>query len=133
MKTENTKMTCPDCRGALERIEDGSIVQYRCRVGHLYSPMAAVAAGAVTVENTLWGAVVALEEGADMKDEVARFESKMDADSTEALKQQAQRMRSIAQNIRRDIEAFIKSNHTPHLTLSDGPKEGTTSDDNLLT
>lgn len=71
MTTEDTKLTCPDCRGALERLQDAKLLQYRCRVGHTYSAETAIAAHASTEEITLWKAVVALEEGADLWEDVA--------------------------------------------------------------
>lgn len=97
MITENTKLTCPDCRGALERTQDGKFVQYRCRVGHSYSPETAVTAHASTEENTLWAAVVALEEGADLWEEVA---GALNNDNSQRLRDQAKTKRAIASQIR---------------------------------
>jgi two-component system, chemotaxis family, protein-glutamate methylesterase/glutaminase len=105
MITENTKMTCPDCRGALERVTDGELLQYRCRVGHAYSGQSAVAAHAPTEENTLWAAVVALDEGADMCDEVA---TTLGGDTAEELRQNAKLKRELAERVRqvlRDLRA----------------------------
>ena len=54
MKTESTRFTCPDCGGAIERRQDdGGLTEYRCRVGHLYSPKSALAVHADREENTL--------------------------------------------------------------------------------
>src|SRR5690348_11228623 len=33
ISTDCTKFTCPDCGGAIERITEGGLVQYRCRIG----------------------------------------------------------------------------------------------------
>lgn len=97
MTTENTKLTCPDCRGALERTQDGKFLQYRCRVGHTYSAETAVAAHASTEENTLWAAVVALEEGADLWDDVAAI---LNNDNSQGLRAQARTKRDMASQIR---------------------------------
>lgn len=97
MITENTKLTCPDCRGALERTQDGNFLQYRCRVGHAYAAETAVAAHASTEENTLWAAVVALEEGADLWEEVAGV---LNNGNSQGLREQAKTKRSIASQIR---------------------------------
>jgi two-component system, chemotaxis family, protein-glutamate methylesterase/glutaminase len=57
-------LTCPECRGPVEKIQDGKVMELRCRVGHAYSAESFLAAHAETRERTLWAAVVALEEGA---------------------------------------------------------------------
>jgi two-component system chemotaxis response regulator CheB len=33
-------LTCPECRGPLWEQRQGTIVEYHCRVGHAYSPLA---------------------------------------------------------------------------------------------
>lgn len=63
--------TCPECRGPLWEETQGRIVEYRCRVGHSYSPLSLLQEHRDTVERTLWSAVVALEEEADMADRLA--------------------------------------------------------------
>lgn len=108
MNHENTKMTCPDCRGALERIQDGELVQYRCRVGHAYSASSAVAAHSMTEENTLWAAVVALEEGADLWDDVAAM---LPDSMGEELRKDARSKREMGEQVR----AILKELRTPHL------------------
>jgi two-component system chemotaxis response regulator CheB len=61
-----TKLTCPECRGPLSEERQGTIVEYRCRVGHAYSPMTMAAEHQSTVERTLWASVLSLEEAADI-------------------------------------------------------------------
>ncbi|HKT88472.1 MAG TPA: hypothetical protein VJQ59_08560 [Candidatus Sulfotelmatobacter sp.] len=97
MNIENTKLTCPDCRGALERIQDGKLLQYRCRVGHTYSAETAVAAHALTEENALWAGIVALEEGADLWEDVAGM---LNNENSQLLREQAKTKREIASGIR---------------------------------
>jgi two-component system, chemotaxis family, protein-glutamate methylesterase/glutaminase len=70
---ESTKLTCPDCGGVLERLVEGNLVQYRCRVGHMYSPEAALAVHSEREENTLWTAVVILLEGAELAEEISKI------------------------------------------------------------
>ena len=71
MERTLTELTCPECRGPLWEERQGSIVEYRCRVGHAYSPLAIVADHEDTVERTLWSTVVALEEAADIAERLA--------------------------------------------------------------
>jgi two-component system, chemotaxis family, protein-glutamate methylesterase/glutaminase len=66
MSVKPTSVTCPECRGPLEEIRQGPILEFRCRIGHAYSPEALVNAHEDTIERTLWAAVVALEEGIEM-------------------------------------------------------------------
>jgi two-component system, chemotaxis family, protein-glutamate methylesterase/glutaminase len=60
------KVTCPECRGPLWEEREGNVVQYRCRVGHAYSPLALSEEHHATVERSIWSAIVALEEAADI-------------------------------------------------------------------
>ncbi len=57
-------LTCPDCNGAIWEIQDGEVLRFRCRVGHVYSSQNMVTASADATENALWAAVRALEENA---------------------------------------------------------------------
>jgi two-component system, chemotaxis family, protein-glutamate methylesterase/glutaminase len=73
MRAENTRLTCPECGGAVQRVqEDSGPTQYRCRIGHLYSPKTALAVHAEREENTLWSVVVLLEEGAELAEEIVK-------------------------------------------------------------
>lgn len=65
-------LTCPDCGGALWEIVDGTLVRYRCHVGHQYAPDSLLAGQRDAVESALWSAVRALEEHAHLRDRMAR-------------------------------------------------------------
>ena len=71
MEAQRTRLTCPECRGPISKSEEGTVIEFSCRVGHRYSPETFLAAHADTRERTLWAAVVALEEGADVARELA--------------------------------------------------------------
>ncbi len=64
-------LTCPECRGPLSRERQGKIVEYRCRVGHVYSPLAMAEEHRETVERSLWMSVLALEEAAEIAEALA--------------------------------------------------------------
>jgi two-component system chemotaxis response regulator CheB len=50
-------LSCPDCGGNLSEIVDGSLLRYRCKVGHAYSPVALAEAHKDSVERALWVAL----------------------------------------------------------------------------
>jgi two-component system chemotaxis response regulator CheB len=66
-----TALTCPECRGPISEERQGKIVEYACRVGHRYSPLAMKNEHHDTVERSLWASVVALEEAADIAERLA--------------------------------------------------------------
>lgn len=109
MSTEYTKFTCPDCGGAIEKLSDGNLVQYRCRIGHQYSPETALAVHSDREENTLWTAVVLLEEGAELAEEVARLEDDANA---EDLRRSAAAKRDLAERVRDVVLDFPKLTQT---------------------
>jgi two-component system, chemotaxis family, protein-glutamate methylesterase/glutaminase len=64
-------LTCPECNGALWEVKDHGLVQYRCRVGHVYSLESMLAEQARSVEAALWAGVRALEERAQLMRRIA--------------------------------------------------------------
>ena len=71
MEKRTTALTCPECRGPLSKERQERIVEYACRVGHRYSPLAVKNEHYDTVERSLWAFVVALEEAADIAEWLA--------------------------------------------------------------
>jgi len=57
-----SKLTCPDCHGALWEINDEKLLRYRCHVGHAFSAEALSDGQSQMLEVALWSAVRALEE-----------------------------------------------------------------------
>lgn len=57
-----SKLTCPDCHGALWEIDDDQLLRYRCHVGHAFSAEALNDGQSQMLEVALWSAVRALEE-----------------------------------------------------------------------
>lgn len=105
MSTELTNYTCPDCGGAIERIREGNLIQYRCRIGHQYSPESALSVHSDREENTLWTAVVLLEEGAELAEEIAGARAVGDP---EKLRKSAKAKRDLAKRVRDVVLEFPK-------------------------
>src|ERR1041384_3023768 len=57
-----SKLTCPDCHGALWEINDKDLLRYRCHVGHAFSAESLSEGQTGMLEIALWSAVRALEE-----------------------------------------------------------------------
>lgn len=62
---------CPDCGGILLETEEGGLLRFRCRIGHGYGAESLIAAQDARLEDALWTAVRALEEGAATKRRMA--------------------------------------------------------------
>ena len=54
---------CPDCHGVLLQLEEGGRWRFRCHTGHAYSTQSLRAAIDDGIEDALWNAFRALEEG----------------------------------------------------------------------
>jgi two-component system chemotaxis response regulator CheB len=57
-----SKLTCPECQGALWEIHDDDLLRFRCHVGHALSAESLSDGQAERLEVALWSAVRALEE-----------------------------------------------------------------------
>ena len=57
-------LTCPECGGSLRESRVETVVHFRCRTGHAYSPETLLAKQDDVVEAALWAAVRSLQENA---------------------------------------------------------------------
>jgi two-component system chemotaxis response regulator CheB len=63
--------TCPECGGALWELTEGSLLRYRCHVGHGFSAESLLAEKGEQLEIALWTALRALEENAALQRRLA--------------------------------------------------------------
>ena len=59
---EKSLFSCPDCGGALWKINNGHVAHYRCHIGHSYSEEDLGVKQYEGIEHTLWVAVRMMEE-----------------------------------------------------------------------
>jgi two-component system chemotaxis response regulator CheB len=57
-----SRFTCPECHGAIWEIDDGSLLRYRCHVGHAFTAETMLAAQATQAEELLWSLMRAHQE-----------------------------------------------------------------------
>ena len=77
--------TCPECHGVLVRLDEGGIPRFRCHTGHAFSLDTLLAVTTETVEETLWGALRAIEESVMLLRESAlRVRSASNGDAASA-------------------------------------------------
>jgi two-component system chemotaxis response regulator CheB len=58
-----SNFACPECHGVLLELKEGTRTKFRCHTGHAYSIGSLLAAIGESIEDSLWNAVRALEEG----------------------------------------------------------------------
>jgi two-component system chemotaxis response regulator CheB len=71
MASTGQTYACPECGGVLEEAQEGQMLRFRCRVGHMYSPDSLLADKTVEVERALWAAIRSLEEQAEFSERLA--------------------------------------------------------------
>jgi two-component system chemotaxis response regulator CheB len=63
---------CPECHGPLWENQNGAAIEYRCHVGHSYSPESLLIDQDEDLERALWSAIRTFEEQADLLRRVAK-------------------------------------------------------------
>lgn len=101
MEQELTDLTCPDCRGTIWQVNRGNGKEFRCRVGHTFSPRSMLSEHFATQEKALYSAIVALEEGASLAERLA---SDFEAELGERLREEARERHFQAGALRRVLK-----------------------------
>ena len=107
-----TPFTCPECHGVLVSLGEGGVPRFRCHTGHAYSLDSLLSAVSVSMEDTLWTALRAIEEGILLLEHVAGpvREAARDGAGADPFEQRAREAERSAAAIR---EAVMR-----HRTLS---------------
>lgn len=96
-----TDITCPECRGPIWEERQGTIMEFRCRVGHAYSSKALALEHRSTVERTIWAAIVALEEAAEIDERLASEVGEEALEDAKAKREQVAALKSYLAQTRR--------------------------------
>ena len=67
-----SELACPDCGGPLRERDEGPLVRFTCRMGHVYSPDSLIAEHGKELERALWAALRSLEERGDLYRRMSR-------------------------------------------------------------
>jgi two-component system chemotaxis response regulator CheB len=102
--------SCPDCNGVLWQINDGSMVRYRCRVGHAWSAESLLGEQSEQLDSALWMALRGLEEKAALAHTMAdRARERHSSAIAERFEEQAADAEHAAGVIRAMLEANLGS------------------------
>jgi two-component system, chemotaxis family, protein-glutamate methylesterase/glutaminase len=69
---DGTRYTCPDCGGVLFEQQEAGLTRFRCSVGHVFSMESLAVEQARHLEGAMWTAVRALEDRAELLQQMAR-------------------------------------------------------------
>jgi two-component system chemotaxis response regulator CheB len=93
--------TCPECHGVLVKIQEGSIVRYRCHTGHAFSLETLLVEVDEAIDNGLWDGIRAIEERALILREMEGLERQRGSnDSADRRAREAEDAEQRAQRIR---------------------------------
>jgi two-component system chemotaxis response regulator CheB len=102
--------SCPDCNGVLWEISDGTLVRYRCRVGHAWSAESLLGEQSEQLDSALWMALRGLEEKAALARTLSQRAHERDNQLTASrFEDQAEEATSAANVIRSLLEAHLGS------------------------
>ena len=114
---EPSGYSCPDCAGALWRIEDHGFLRFRCRVGHAWTADTLLGAQATSADDALWVALRSLEERAALNRELGlRAQDGGRRLSAERFRARADEAGGAARVIRRMLGDRAVSGHVEELT-----------------
>jgi two-component system, chemotaxis family, protein-glutamate methylesterase/glutaminase len=100
-------LVCPECQGPIWEVTEDRHSQFRCLVGHYFSPESFVAEEAEAVERALWVAVKTLQERADLLKRLAeKSDSMAQTISAASFREKAQESQAHADVIRGILNRF---------------------------
>lgn len=98
MERKLLEITCPECEGPVWEERQGNIVEFRCRVGHAYSPLALVDEQRQNAERKLWETVIALEAAAETAEQLG---SELGPDAAEIARTKREEAKALRAMLKR--------------------------------
>jgi two-component system chemotaxis response regulator CheB len=103
---EPSSYACPECHGVLLQLKEGSRTRFRCHTGHAYSVASLLSAIGEGIEDSLWNAIRALEEGQLLMGRMAQhLETTHDNSDVQQLRERADEARRQSDVIRKLVMA----------------------------
>ena len=96
-----SRFSCPECHGVLLQLKDAHPLRFRCHTGHAYSVESLVASVSKGIDDALWTAVRALEEGGLLLEHIAKHLGERPGDEgASLLTTQAREAHRLAEAVR---------------------------------
>jgi two-component system chemotaxis response regulator CheB len=113
-----SRFTCPECHGALWEIEDGSMLRYRCHVGHAFAADAVLASQGDEIDRLLGTLLRSHQERAALAHRMAKHER---ANDRQVL---AEHLQGRARDYEHDVEIMKKLLRSGDVASSDASDRG---------
>jgi two-component system chemotaxis response regulator CheB len=118
-------LTCPECNGALWELDEGGLLRFRCRIGHVYSPDSLLEKQADTVDRALWAGLRSLEERAALCRKLSmQATARGHEASGEQFRKRANEMDGHADVLRDVISRRLPSLETPGYVAEESGGDG---------
>lgn len=117
--------SCPECHGTLWEADEGGILRFRCRVGHVYSADSMLAAQTDSVDRALWAALRSLEERAALTRKMSeRASARRHGWVSRAFEERARAAQEHANTVRQLLMNRAAGHIVPdHTEPSEGPMD----------
>lgn len=101
---EFSPYTCPECHGVLLKLKQGNLIRFRCHTGHAFSLNSLLAEVTKSIEDTLWNALRAIEEGELLISHMAQhMHQSNDSETAELFLQKASNAKRQAELVRQAV------------------------------
>lgn len=113
-----SRFSCPECHGALWEIEDGSMLRYRCHVGHAFAADAVLASQGDEIDRLLGTLLRSHQERAALAHRMAEHERAKDRQML------AERLEHRARDYEHDVEIMKKLLRSGEVASGEAPDGG---------